>query len=256
MNLLISLRSETAKAKRTAAFYFTLVGAAVIPFIFLINIFSDGLPNENSSNKDPLNALFRMSAEMTGLAILPLFVALVCTLLPQIEYKNNSWKQVLTSPQTKVNVFMAKFLNIHLLIFLFLVAHHLFMWVVAIVAHFIIPELNILNQPLNMYPVLLNAVNSYITILAISAIQFWIGLRFKNFIVPVAIGISLWLTGMLMIFEYHSNFAIYFPYCFSAFSFYPPDKSQLAQVEWTSLGYAVFFLLIGFLDFRRRRMNE
>jgi hypothetical protein len=233
-----------------------LIGAAVIPLIFLINAVSHGLSEKDRSNKGPLTAIFKMSSEMTGLVIFPLFVVLICTLLPQIEYRNNAWKQVLTSPQTKVSVFMAKFLNIQLLMLAFLIASHLFMWVVAIAIHFMVPKLNLLNQPLNGYTVLLYNINSYLTILAVSAIQFWIGLRFKNFLVPIAIGLVLWITGMSMVFEYHSDFTVYFPYSFHAFTFYPGNKSQLSQVEWTSFGYAVFFLLMGFLDFRRRRMNE
>ena len=256
MNLPISLHSEISKTKRTAAVYFTLIGAAVIPFIFLINALTHGLPEEDRSSKDPLTAIFKMSSEMTGLVIFPLFVVLICTLLPQIEYRNNAWKQVLTSPQTKVDVFMAKFLNIQLLMLTFLVASHFFMWVVAIAIHFIIPRLNLLHQPLNGHRVLLNNINSYLTTLAVSAIQFWIGLRFKNFLIPIAIGIVLWITGMMMKYEYHSDFTVYFPYSFPSFTFHAANKSQLTHVEWTSFGVAVFFLLMGFLDFRRRRMGE
>jgi hypothetical protein len=255
MNLYISLRSEIVKTKRTAAFYFTLIGAAVVPFMFLCNVLTDGLPDEDKSSKDPLNAMFKLASETTGLGILPLFVILLCTLLPQVEYRNNTWKQVLTSPQTKANVFLAKFLNIHLLILLFLVANHLFMWLVVIATHYIIPDLNLLNQPLNIYTVWVNCANSYITILAICAIQFWVGLRIKNFLVPIAIGLALWLTGTLMVLEYHSSFANYFPYSFQVFSFSPQHKSWLNQVAWTSFGYAILFLFIGFLDFRRRRIN-
>jgi hypothetical protein len=254
MNLLISLRSEIFKTKRTAAFYFTLVGAAVVPLMFLLNISTDGLPDEDKSTRDPLNAIFKLSTEMTGLVILPLFVVLICTLLPQIEYKNNTWKQVLTTPQTKANVYMAKFLNIHLLILLFLVANHLFMWLVIIATHFIIPDLNLLNRPLNGYTVWTNISNSYLTVLAICAIQFWIGLRIKNFIVPIAIGLALWITGTVMVLEYHSRLSNYFPYSFHVFNFSPQHKPAINQVVWTSAGYAVFALLIGFFDFRSRRM--
>src|SRR6476620_7837268 len=142
MNLAITLRSEILKTKRTAAFYFTLAGAAVVPFMFLLNSLSDGLPDENQSVKDPLNAIFKLAAEMNGLGIFPLFVILICTLLPQIEHKNHTWKQVLASPQTRFNVFIGKFMNVQLMILLFLVANHLFMWIVIIAIHFIIPELN------------------------------------------------------------------------------------------------------------------
>src|SRR5215203_5451624 len=252
MNLLISLRSEILKTKRTAAFYFTLVGAAVIPFTFLLNLLMDGIED---TRKDPLNSILKLHSEMNGLVIFPMFVILVCTLLPQIEYKNNTWKQVLTSPQTKANVFMAKLVNIQLLILLFLVATHVFMFVTLAAAHFIDPSLDLLNQPLDGYVVLSKAVNAYITVLAVCAIQFWIGLRFKNFIVPIAIGLGLWLTGTLMALEYHSSMANYFPYSFQIFPIFPNYKSALNQVAWTSVVYSVLALLIGFLDFKRRRMN-
>lgn len=255
MNLLISLRSEMVKTKRTAAFYFTLAGAAVVPFIFLLNALTEGLPDEDKSSKDPLNAIFRIASQMTGLGILPLFVILICALLPQTEYRNNTWKQVLASPQTKADIFIAKFLNVHLLILLFLVANHLFMWTVITAIHLIIPHLNILQQPLDVKAVLANTFNSYITVLAVCAIQFWMGLRFKNFIVPIAIGLVLWLTGTVMALEYHSSMSKYFPYSFQAFNFHALFKPLLMQVEWTSVGYAVLVLTAAFADFRRRRMH-
>jgi len=255
MNLLISLRSEVLKTKRTAAFYFTLIGAAVVPFMFLLNAFTDGLPDENQSVKDPLNAVFKVASQMNGFAIFPLFVVLLCTLLPQVEYKNNTWKQVLTSPKTKADIFLAKFLNILLLLITFQVATYLFMWIVIIAIHFILPELNLLQQPLDGSVPLVNAANSIITVLAICTIQFWIGLRVKNFLVPIAVGLVLWLTGTVMVFEYHSDIAYYYPYSFQIFPYLPSLKPALNQIAWTSLGYAVFFLFVGFLDFRRRRMN-
>jgi lantibiotic transport system permease protein len=252
MNLLISLRSELLKTKRTASFYFTLIGAAVIPFTFLLNVLLDGI---EETRKDPLNAIFKLGAEMNGLVIFPIFVVLVCTLMPQIEYRNNTWKQVLTSPQTKANVFLAKFLNIHFLILLFLTANLLFMLVAIVAAHFIDPTLDLLSQPLNKYRVLTNMGNAYLTTLGICAIQFWLGLRFRNFIVPIAVGLALWLTGTLMALEYHSSFADYFPYSFHIFSIDPEFKPRLDQVAWSSAGYAALFLVLGFADFRRRRLS-
>src|SRR5689334_1427729 len=166
MNLSISLRSEVLKTKRTAAFYFTLIGAAVIPFIYLINALFNGFAENERIAKDPLNTLFRMSSEMTDLIIFPWFVVLACTLLAQIEYRNNAWKQVLTSPQAKINVFMAKFLNIQLLMLLFLVANHLFMWIVIIAIYFIVPQLHVFSKPLDGYTLLVNNINLYLAILA------------------------------------------------------------------------------------------
>lgn len=250
MNLSISLRSEILKTKRTAAFYLTLVGAAAVPVIFLLNVLmSDGF---DGSKKDPLNSLFKLNAEANGLAFFPWFIILLCTLLPQLEYRNNTWKQVLASPQAKLNLMLAKYLNIQLLLLLFLVSTHLFMFIAIVLGNVIDPSLGLFSRPLNGQTVLLNAANAYVTMLAVCSIQFWLGLRFKNFIVPIAVGLALWLTGTMLAFEFKSSLANYFPYSFQAFYLSPAHKPHLTQVAWTSAGYAVLFLCTCFLDFRRR----
>jgi len=253
MNLLVSFHSEILKTKRTASYYLTLVAAAFIPFILLLNICISGVSQD--LGKDPLNSIFGAGFQMTGFAIFPMFVILIGTLLPQIEYKNNTWKQVLASPQTKLNVFIAKFLNIHLLILVFLVANHLFTFLVAVVAHFVAPALHVLDQPLDGYSLFIRGLNVYVTLLAVSSIQFWMGLRFKNFIVPVGIGLACWFAGSLLVLEAHSPYGKYFPYSFHVFSNFREYKSQVPTILWTSLGYAVLFLKVGFIDFRRRRIS-
>ena len=254
MNLVISLRSEILKTKRTASLYFTLIGAAVVPFIFLLNLLMDD--DLDGTKKDPLNSLFKLQAEINGLAFFPWFIILACTLLPQIEFRNNTWKQVFSSPQSKGMTFLAKFLNIQLLMLLFLISTHVFMFLAIFIAYFVEPTLNIFGSSLNGYPVLVNAVNAYITMLALCALQFWMGLRFRNFIVPIAVGLSLWLAGTMLALEFHSSLANYFPYSFQIFHTSDKFKHALDQVAWTSVGYAALFLFLGFLDFRKRRMNN
>jgi hypothetical protein len=254
MNLLVSLRSELFKTKRTASVYFTLAAAAFAPLMSMLDLVFDGVDGDHK--KDIFNEMFTTKFMMTGAVILPWFIILACTLLPQVEYKNNTWKQVLTSPQTKANVFLAKFINIQLLIFLFLVTNQLLMLVDAVILHFIEPSLHVLNQPLNSSAIMGTLVNSYIALLAICAIQFWLGLRFKNFIIPIAIGISLWFVGSILVMQTKSAFAEYFPYSFHMYASFPEFKHKdLSNIHWTSFGYAVLFLLVGFLDFSRRRMN-
>jgi hypothetical protein len=255
MSLLISLRSELLKTQRTASFYLTLIGAAVGPVMFLLNILLDEGETDALKN-DPLNGLFKMLSEMNAVALFPLFVILICTMLPQIEYRNNTWKQVFASPQTKLNVFLAKFMNVHLLMLVFLVATHLFMFLTVVAVNFIKPGLNLFDHPLNGSTVLINAANAYILLLAVCAIQFWLGLRFRNFIVPIGIGFALWLTGTIMAVQSKSNLVYYFPYCFHAFPVSIKLKSQLTQVAWTSLGYALLFLVAGFFNFRRRLVSK
>jgi len=255
MNLLISLRSELLKTRRTASFYLTLIGAAVGPVLFLFNVLLDDDELDGTS-KDPLNALFKILSEMNGVALFPLFIILICTLLPQIEYRNNTWKQVFTSPQTKANVFLAKFMNVHLLMLIFLIATHLFMFLTIVAINFIKPNLDLFKHPFNESIVIVNAANAYLIMLAVCAIQFWIGLRFRNFIAPIGIGLALWLIGTIIAIQFNSSLVNYFPYSFQAYLVSPKLKPQLTQIAWTSLGYALLFLIVGFLDFRRRTVSK
>src|SRR5687768_3353033 len=118
MNLLISLRSEALKTKRTASFYLTIIGAAFGPLVSMIDILAFG-----SIPKDHRSVLFTKimieKFELTSYIAFPIFLILLCTLLPQVEYKNNTWKQVFTSPKSKFNLYLAKFLNIQLLVVTF-----------------------------------------------------------------------------------------------------------------------------------------
>lgn len=253
MNLLVSLRAEILKTRRTASFYLALVAGATGPLTSLLELIFDGV--QAGDRSVILTKMFTTKFQMTAFLMLPMFIMLICTLLPQIEYKNNTWKQVLTSPQAKGNVFLAKFLSVHLLILVFLAANQLVMFAAAVVLHFLEPSLNVLGQPLNGYAALMTVVNSYLTLLAIGAIQFWMGLRFKNFIVPIAVGISLWFIGALMVMQFASRAALFFPYSFHVYSSFPKYGPQLPAVQWASFGYAALFLVAGFADFKRRRMN-
>lgn len=118
------------------------------------------------------------------------------------------------------------------------------------------PALGLLNSSLDGQRVLTNAANTYVTMLAVCTIQFWIGLRFKNFIVPIAVGLALWLTGTMLVFEFKSGMVNYFPYSFQAISLSPKHKPYLDQIAWTSAGYAGLLFFACFLDFRRREINK
>ncbi|RYY60070.1 MAG: hypothetical protein EOO12_15590 [Chitinophagaceae bacterium] len=180
MKLLTALRAETLKTKRTASFYFTLAGAAPVPLIFLLNVLTGG-GDVDAVHKGSLNAVYDLGMERAGLVFFPLFVILICTLLPQIEYRNNTWKQVFAAPQTKGAVFLAKFLNINRLLLLFLAANLVYLSVVIVVMHFNDPSRHLLSQPFNAMKLLIDSANAYVTMLALCAFQFWLGLRFRNF---------------------------------------------------------------------------
>ena len=253
MSLLISLRSEILKTKRTASFYMTIGAAAFGPLMSMLELLLDGIePGEGDAL---FNDMLTVKFQMTGFVMLPFFLILLCTLLPQIEYRNNAWKQVLTSPQAKGNIFLAKFINVQLLIITFLLINTLMMFINVVIMHFKEPSLDILSQPVNGHQVLMTVVSGYLSILAISAVQFWLGLRFRNFIIPIAIGIACWFIGTMLVLQSTSELAGFFPYSFHVYGKHPEYRPEANVVGLTSFIYAIVFLVLGFLDFRRRRMS-
>lgn len=250
MSLLITFRSELFKSTRTASFYLAIIGGLILPAIIILDVIFDGVSPKNQA--DIFNSLFNEGFKNTAFIFFPMFLVLISTLLPQLEFRNNTWKQVLASPQQKLNVFAAKFLNIHLLILVFLIAHNVFMLVAATVIHFADPSLDILNKPLDLNVILRNNLNTYVAVLAMTALQFWLGLRFRNFIIPLGIGLSLWFIGTLMVLEHDWNFARYFPHSLHIYGLVDKHKALAPATQLTSVIFAVVFLVLGFLDFRRR----
>ena len=92
MSLALSLRSELLKSRTTSVIYFTLFAAAFGPFMSLLDLVFDGFDSENPS--DIFNDLMVKKFQATAALVFPFFIILICTLLPQIEHKNNTWKQL------------------------------------------------------------------------------------------------------------------------------------------------------------------
>ena len=142
MTLALSLQSELLKTKRTSSFYLCILLAMLFPALYLFGMLSNGGQIANLV-KDPWNLHLLEGWKALGFLVLPLFVILVSTLLPQIEYRNNTWKQLFASPQSLYNVFITKFIIIQLFILFFLLVFNAFMMLVLVIAGLALPPLKV-----------------------------------------------------------------------------------------------------------------
>lgn len=251
MSLAIALPAEILKTKRTASFYLTGLAAAFEPAMSMIDIFiGEGFSSEQGLRI--LNHMLTERFQMTGLLGLPIFIILICTLLPQIEYKNNAWKQVFASPQSKGDIFFAKFINVHMLVVIYLLINFALTFLGTVILHFRVPSINVLSQPVNWAEVVMVRLNTYIALLGLLCIQFWMGLRFRNFIVPIGIGILLWFVGTLMVVPIKSPAALYFPYSFQVYANFKEVGQHMRHGQMMSCIYAVVAVVLGYWDFSRR----
>jgi hypothetical protein len=252
MNLYLALRSEMLKTRRTAALYLTGVVAAMLPLIYLFDFATDD-SDAAPYKADPWQLFFLEGWKGINFVILTLFVILICTLLAQLEFRNNTWKQVLASPVPTGHVFLSKFLSVQLLIVLFLVVFNTLMIASATSLHFLSTQLPFLDHHFDIRNWLLMNGNTYLAVLPISVLQFWLSLRFRNFIVPIGIGLGLWLAAIMAVFEFHASSLHLFPYTYPVLHMVPKFKDQMPLVQASAVVYTALFLLLAFADFNGRK---
>ena len=117
MSFAISAQAELLKTKRSASFWLTVIAAAMMPTILFLAYYFKPDGSLKGLQADPWKIHFGWGWEAFSFFIFPMYIILICTLIPQIEFKNNTWKQVFSSPQSVGNIFFSKFLAIHFMIF-------------------------------------------------------------------------------------------------------------------------------------------
>lgn len=257
MSFTLALQSELLKTKRTASFWLSILGAALIPTIFFLKCLLDPEEAAPEFKAAPWQTYFNIAWQSLSTFLLPMFIILICALIPQIEFKNNAWKQVFASPQSTAQIFFSKFLTVHLMILLCYVLFNAFIIISAVVVNLIHSEYTFLEHSINLGALMKLNAKTYISILGISAIQFWLSLRFKSFIGPVGIGLAL-LVGSIMATGFKWAHVYKLPHAhpiLTLMSMEGKGPLVLENHELNSIGYFVFFTLLGFLDliFRKEK---
>ena len=250
MTFKASLRSEFLKIKRTSVIYLLLIAAFVVPFVLVFDHDSTN-PNSHANGWDHF---YSDGFKVFAFLFLPFFFILVSTLLMQIEVRNHTWKQVLASPQSFFHILLAKFIVIQVLGIIFLMIFNMYMMLGCALVD-IIFGVNFLAY-LNRWPELLKLnLMALGSTMGISALSFWLALRYKNFIAPIAIGFLLWLIGPTAALElklpHFDKYVFVLPFTIVSQKFEHPQLFY----QLLSFGYGVLFLAIAYLEFALQRVQ-
>jgi len=246
LHFLLNTRAELLKVKRTNALWLTLIGAGFIPSVNVIRLL--GRPDVFVSRlKDnPWTIYVNDNWSVAAGFLLPVYIILLTSLLAQIEYGNNTWKQVYTSPRHYADIFFSKFLIVHFLIFFCFV-----LFTILIVATgYAVGGINH-DYPFFSFPVpwdrLVNlGAKMYGSILAISAIQYWLSLRIRSFVTPVGIGMAL-LIGGFMIRQW--EYIAFYPYMHAMLVYFPNpglESTTADKALLNSFFYCAAVLVVGY----------
>lgn len=244
MNFIYSLQSEWLKTKRSAASWLCIIGGFFIPLIYFILFLKDH-SSINVYGAGMWQTHFRQLWQNMAIFLLPMGVILSSSLITQMEYKNNTWKQLHATPQSFTTIFFAKFSVILLMTFKFFVFFN-----IGIVLSAILPTLMFEGSlPHDNIPVLYflkGNANVFLTCLPIIAIQYLISLNFKNFLVPIGIGL-LGLIGSLigMMWEH-----IYIsPYSYPSMTVV---KFQGINIQLYATVYFVLIMAVSYILYKRK----
>lgn len=251
-----SIQSELLKTRRTSGWYLVVALSAFTAVLMAADFYATPANEVGQFIQDPWTSYLSQGFRLTNAVILPLLIILVCTLLPQLEYRNNAWKQVLASPQPKLMVFLAKYAVV--LLFLLMILASLNFFVIALT-----PLIDYLRDDnlFQQHPIpvqLLISLNgrTFVCALGISALQFWAGLRFRSFITPIAIGLGLWFIGVALAFELKVIYADLHPYLYPIFVVFERFRDVWSLVMWRSIGCTVVVLGLAYLDFQSPRSTH
>lgn len=255
MSFAISARAELLKTKRSASFWLSIMAAAMMPVILFLAYYFKPDGSLKNLQADPWKVHFGWGWEAFSFFIFPMYIILICTLIPQIEFKNNTWKQVFSSPQSVGAVFFSKFLAIHFMIFFFYLLFNLFMILSGVLISILNHRFNFLQHGIDWPKLIYLNFKTYVSILGISAIQYWLSLRFKNFIAPMGIGLAL-LVGALIAggIRWEHIYKLPFAHPFLTLqSFRGSSGPFLENHEWNSIIYFISFALLGFFDLKLKK---
>ncbi|WP_024769246.1 ABC transporter permease [Aquimarina macrocephali] len=251
-----SLKNEIIKLKHTFALWLTAICALLIPLLFFIvyTIKWEGLIPEEGVN--PWNQYANEQIMNSLPALVPLFIVLITSLIIQIEHKATAIKHLFALPIPKSSVYFGKLSIVIATVFATYAMYYGLILLNGNLLGGIRPQLNFSEfSPEYIFHTKI-LFRSFISVLGILAIQFWLSFRFKNFIIPLGIGMVLVIIGLIAA---RAPEAIYFPYSYSVISMNPLDEktSDLSLFWWFptvsiySLIYFLVFSIAGFFDIKR-----
>lgn len=246
MNFIRSLESELLKIKGSYILLITIFGGLLLSTIFTLRYIFIQYHINLSKNNEVWEQLFSQNSRAFLGFLIPIGAILICTLITQIEYKNNNWKQVHTTPQPLSTIFFAKFTILFLFTILVFCLLNL-----GIIFHGVLPCL-ILDgkppkQPLPYIFFFYETLKCFVLTLPIIAFQYMLSLYYKNFMIPFGIGLTVYVGTMPGV--KLGNFGNLSPYSFVLNYF---DQIITPKHYWMASGYFVVLLILNYFIYNNK----
>jgi len=193
--LMLSLRSEFYKSRKTFGFW----GAIIFPFVictlvFLV-LYSD---NEKMVNQSPAMLWINLAIPVLGVMnlLLPIYTIFIAYSVNSIEHKAETWKTIFSLPISKWSVYTAKYLYVLFLVLICLLLFYSFTIGAGNLMSLLNPRLkfgeyDIKGTLFNIY------FKLFMASLGIVSIQFLLSLLWSDFLKPMGVGFIATIAGLI-----------------------------------------------------------
>jgi hypothetical protein len=247
MQFIYSFQSEWLKKKRNLASWLVIIGGFFTPGILLIYnlVYRSKLAAESIASyfwyKFWINAW-----ESMAIFLLPLGVILATSLITQIEFRNNTWKQLHTLPQNMTTIFFAKLAVVIVMTLQFFFLFNIGVYLAGVLPSFLVKGVSYPKASIPYFGFLKDDMFYFIDCLPIIALQYLISLQFKNFLVPIGFGLAFWILSVAV---FHWQYGYIIPYTYCGLHFLQKiGKLKLSMpIHVLAFGWFVLFTIISYI---------
>lgn len=182
----------------------------------------------------------------------PFLVTILVYSLCDMEYKNGNFKRLFTLPYPMHTLFASKILFLFEIIFIStLIAYASFLLSGSILNHFF-PALSFHDYDIRLSCFIAHT-RLFISLLAVSFIQYWLSLIFKNFVIPIGFGGFMTLFSLFTMNKEHSYLNPFVSVIHSMDEFVTYQSISFSKHEYLCLAYIIVFLFINFFTFKLQK---
>lgn len=247
MTFVNSFLSEWVKRKGSAASWLTLIGGLFIPVIItLVRLVQHTKTLQANSSDGVWNDLFNQCWQFMAILLLPAGIILATSLIAQIEYRNNTWKQLHTTPQSLSIIFWAKLSVVLVMLVQFFIVLNIGIYVAGIMPGIIYRDIPFPQQQFPFLYFLKGNFRFFLNCLPILALQYLLSLHIRNFMVPIGIGIGLMLASMIAV---SWKYGYLLPYSYCSLQYIANDSriDTSVNIHGWAAGYTFLFTAVNFI---------
>ncbi|HAS46704.1 MAG TPA: hypothetical protein DCS93_39840 [Microscillaceae bacterium] len=253
MNHIIKgLRAEYLKTHQTSIYWLLLLCPLALNILVVLLLNEVG-QKWIKGETNPWKVLYFFNYNLLAEFFIVLFIAMMTSLINQVEHKGHSWKHLYALAQPRWAVYVNKSLYSVGMLFFVLFYFALMQMISGLVLSFLRPDFGFQSRDLAIIFNFTIMLKMFLAALAIWSIHHWITFRYRNFSLSIGIGLLMLIFITLTINS--REWIDYIPYAYVKQVLEVKREAVPAiftQEVWLSLGVGFVIWLGGLWDARRR----